>query len=206
MCSGLIRPPGRCGWWPTISTGPTGWRSRPTSASFTSWTAGASNATNATYTVYDGTQASGTVLGSVVVSQSTAPAGTNFEGFQFQELGVFFPTVIATFSGIDAVPRGLIRMAQSFGMPMPAIVAKIVLPGALPSIIAGARVSAATALLLVVAAEMIGAQEGIGAFINTAGNLMQTDQLMAGVVVLALLGLVVGGLLSALERRLLRWR
>jgi NitT/TauT family transport system permease protein len=121
-------------------------------------------------------------------------------------LGVFFPTVIATFSGIDAVPRGLIRMAQSFGMPMPAIVAKIVLPGALPSIIAGARVSAATALLLVVAAEMIGAQEGIGAFINTAGNLMQTDQLMAGVVVLALLGLVVGGLLSALERRLLRWR
>ncbi len=121
-------------------------------------------------------------------------------------LGVFFPTVIATFSGIDAVPRGLISMAQSFGVPMPAILSKIVLPGALPSIIAGARVSAATALLLVVAAEMIGAQEGIGAFINTAGNLMQTDQLMAGVVVLALLGLVVGGLLSALERRLLRWR
>ena len=121
-------------------------------------------------------------------------------------LGVFFPTVIATFSGIDAVPRGLIRMAQSFGMPMVTIVAKIVLPGSLPSIIAGARVSAATALLLVVAAEMIGAQEGIGAFINTAGNLMQTDQLMAGVIVLALLGLVIGGLLSAFERRLLRWR
>jgi len=121
-------------------------------------------------------------------------------------LGVFFPTVIATFSGIDAVPRGLIRMAQSFGMPMPAILAKIVVPGALPSIIAGARVSAATALLLVVAAEMIGAQEGIGAFINTTGNLMQTDQLMAGVVVLAVLGLLVGGLLSAVERWLLRWR
>jgi NitT/TauT family transport system permease protein len=121
-------------------------------------------------------------------------------------LGVFFPTVIATFSGIDAVPRGLIRMAQSFAMPMPAILAKIVLPGALPSIIAGARVSAATALLLVVAAEMIGAQEGIGAFINTAGNLMRTDQLMAGVVVLAVLGLLVGGFLSALERWLLRWR
>jgi NitT/TauT family transport system permease protein len=121
-------------------------------------------------------------------------------------LGVFFPTVIATFSGIDTVPRGLIRMAQSFDMPTPAILAKVVLPGALPNIIAGARVSAATALLLVVAAEMIGAQEGIGAFINTAGNLMQTDRLMAGVVVLAGLGLVVGGLLSALERSLLRWR
>jgi ABC-type nitrate/sulfonate/bicarbonate transport system permease component len=121
-------------------------------------------------------------------------------------LGVFFPTAIATFSGIDGVPRGLIRMAQSFDLPFAAILAKIAWPGALPSIIAGFRVSAATALLLVVAAEMIGAQEGIGAFINTAGNLMQTDQLMAGVVVLAVLGLVVGGLLSLLERRLLRWR
>ena len=47
-------------------------------------------------------------------------------------LGVFFPTVIATYSGIDSVPRNLIRMAQSFSLPWPAIVRKIVLPGALP--------------------------------------------------------------------------
>jgi NitT/TauT family transport system permease protein len=121
-------------------------------------------------------------------------------------LGVFFPTVIATASGIDAVPRALIRMAQSFDLPMRAILLKIVLPGALPAIIAGFRISAATALLLVVAAEMIGAQEGIGGFINTAGNLNLADQLLAGVVVLAVLGLIIGGLLSRLERRLLRWR
>jgi NitT/TauT family transport system permease protein len=121
-------------------------------------------------------------------------------------LGVFFPTVIATWSGVDGVPRGLIRMAQSFEMPFAAIVAKIVLPGALPAIIAGFRISASTALLLVVAAEMIGAQRGIGAFVLTAGNLMQTDQLMAGVATLSLLGLLIGALLSALERWLLRWR
>jgi NitT/TauT family transport system permease protein len=53
---------------------------------------------------------------------------------------------------------------------------------------------------------MIGAQYGIGAFVLAAGNLMQTDQLMAGVVVVSLLGLVIGGALSWLERRLLRWR
>jgi ABC-type nitrate/sulfonate/bicarbonate transport system permease component len=121
-------------------------------------------------------------------------------------LGVFFPTVIATASGIDNVPRGLIRMAQSFDLPMRAILAKIVLPGALPAIIAGFRISAATALLLVVAAEMIGAQKGIGGFINTAGNLNLADQLLAGVVVLAGLGLIIGALLSLLERRLLKWR
>jgi ABC-type nitrate/sulfonate/bicarbonate transport system permease component len=121
-------------------------------------------------------------------------------------LGVFFPTVIATFSGVDAVPRGLIRMAQSFDMPAHGIIAKIVLPGALPGILAGFRISASTALLLVVAAEMIGAERGIGAFVLAAGNLMQTDQLMAGVAVLSLLGLLIGGGLSLLERRLLRWR
>jgi NitT/TauT family transport system permease protein len=121
-------------------------------------------------------------------------------------LGVFFPTTISTFTGVDSVPRNLIRMAQSFDLPFGAIVGKVVLPGALPAIISGFRISASIALLLVVAAEMIGAQQGIGAFVLSAGNLMQTDQLMAGVAVLSALGLAIGALLSALERRLLRWR
>jgi ABC-type nitrate/sulfonate/bicarbonate transport system permease component len=121
-------------------------------------------------------------------------------------LGVFFPTVINTFSGVDAVPRNLIRMAQSFDVPFASIVLKVVLPGALPGIIAGFRISTSVALLLVVAAEMIGAQQGIGAFVLAAGNLMQTEQLMAGVACLSILGLAIGAGLSALERRLLRWR
>ncbi|HUK06423.1 MAG TPA: ABC transporter permease [Stellaceae bacterium] len=121
-------------------------------------------------------------------------------------LGVFFPTAIATYSGIDAVSLSLVRMGQSFGLPFGDIVRKIVLPGALPSILAGFRISTATALLLVVAAEMIGAERGIGAFVTTTGNLMQTDQLMAGVAVLSILGLLIGTLLTVLERWLLRWR
>ena len=97
-------------------------------------------------------------------------------------LGVFFPTVISAYSACDSVPRNLIRMGQSFGLPATDIVAKILLPGAMPGILAGFRISASVALLLVVAAEMIGAQHGIGAFVLAAGNLMQTDQLLAGVV------------------------
>ncbi|WP_245986559.1 ABC transporter permease [Azospirillum thermophilum] len=120
--------------------------------------------------------------------------------------GVFFPTVIATYSAIDAVPRNLIRMAQSFGLPWRSILRSIVLPGAMPGILAGFRITASIALILVVAAEMIGAEYGIGAFVLTAGNLMQTDALLAGVLVLSLLGLAIGTVLSVLERRLLRWR
>ena len=121
-------------------------------------------------------------------------------------LGVFFSTAISVYSGVDAVPRNLIRMAQSFGVPFGSIVRRVIWPGALPSILAGFRISASVALLLVVSAEMIGAQFGIGAFVLQAGNLMQTDQLLAGVVILSLFGLAVGRLINWLEARLLHWR
>jgi NitT/TauT family transport system permease protein len=121
-------------------------------------------------------------------------------------LGVFFSTAISVYSGVDAVPRNLIRMAQSFNVPFFAIVRRVIWPGALPSILAGFRITASIALLLVVSAEMIGAEYGIGAFVLQAGNLMQTDQLLAGVVILSLFGLLVGRLINALETRLLHWR
>jgi NitT/TauT family transport system permease protein len=121
-------------------------------------------------------------------------------------LGVFFSTAISVYSGVDNVPRNLIRMSQSFNVPVPAIVRRVIWPGALPSILAGFRITASVALLLVVSAEMIGAEYGIGAFVLQAGNLMQTDQLLAGVVILSVFGLVVGKLINVLEARLLHWR
>jgi ABC-type nitrate/sulfonate/bicarbonate transport system permease component len=121
-------------------------------------------------------------------------------------LGVFFSTAISVYSGVDNVPRNLIRMAQSFNVPFHAIVRRVIWPGALPSILAGFRITASVALLLVVSAEMIGAEYGIGAFVLQAGNLMQTDQLLAGVVILSLFGLAVGKLINLLETRLLHWR
>src|SRR3954465_9927273 len=121
-------------------------------------------------------------------------------------LGVFFSTAISVYSGVDQVPRNLIRMAQSFNVPFETIVRRVIWPGALPSILAGFRISASIALLLVVSAEMIGAEFGIGAFVLQAGNLMQTDQLLAGVVMLSVFGLAVGRLINVLETRLLHWR
>jgi ABC-type nitrate/sulfonate/bicarbonate transport system permease component len=121
-------------------------------------------------------------------------------------LGVFFSTAISVYSGVDNVPRNLIRMAQSFNVPFHAIVRRVIWPGALPSVLAGFRITASVALLLVVSAEMIGAEYGIGAFVLQAGNLMQTDQLLAGVVILSLFGLAVGKLINWLETRLLHWR
>jgi NitT/TauT family transport system permease protein len=120
--------------------------------------------------------------------------------------GVFFPTVIAAYAACDQVPRNLIRMAQSFGLPARHIVWKVIVPGAMPGILAGFRITASIALILVVAAEMIGAEFGIGAYILATGNLMQTDHLLAGVAILSVFGLLVSWALSAIERIVLRWR
>jgi ABC-type nitrate/sulfonate/bicarbonate transport system permease component len=121
-------------------------------------------------------------------------------------LGVFSPTVISTFSAVDNVPRGLIRMGQSFGLSWRSTVFKIILPGSLPGVLAGFRITAAIALILLVSAEMIGAEYGIGALILLAGNLMQTDRLVAGVLLLSATGLVISWLLGRLEKALLKWR
>lgn len=120
--------------------------------------------------------------------------------------GVFAPMAIAAFGGVDGVDRSLIRMAQSFGLPARDIVAKIVLPGAAPALLSGARISASIGIILLTAAEMIGAQHGVGALVLAAGNLMQTDRLIAGVLLLSALGLAIAALIGLAERRLLRWR
>lgn len=120
--------------------------------------------------------------------------------------GTFFPTVIATYGGVDSVDRNLIRMGQSFGLSWLSIVRKIIIPGALPAILSGFRISASIAIILLVAAEMIGAEFGIGAYILMAGALFATDQLIAGVAMLSVLGLTVGWLISRAERMLLSWR
>ncbi|GHC73727.1 ABC transporter permease [Limoniibacter endophyticus] len=120
--------------------------------------------------------------------------------------GTFFPMVIATYGGVDNVDRNLIRMGQSFGLSWLSIVRKIIIPGALPAILSGFRISASIAIVLLVAAEMIGAQYGIGAYILTAGAIFATDQLIAGVAMLSVLGLTVGWLIGRAEQYFLNWR
>ncbi|MBO0334759.1 ABC transporter permease [Sneathiella sp. CAU 1612] len=120
--------------------------------------------------------------------------------------GTFFPTVIATYGGIDNVDRGLIRMGQSFGLTRMSIIRKVILPGALPAILSGTRISAAIAIILLVAAEMIAAEYGIGAYILIAGSLMATDQLITGVAILSCLGLIFAWIIGRAEKYFLKWR
>ncbi|WIY26370.1 ABC transporter permease [Parasedimentitalea psychrophila] len=120
--------------------------------------------------------------------------------------GTFTPTVVATYGAVDNVDRGLIRMGQSFNLSWWSIVRKIVLPGAMPGILSGLRISLAIAIILLVAAEMLGAEYGIGAYILEAGSLYDLERLFVGVAILSILGVTLSACIGMIERRLLRWR
>ncbi len=120
--------------------------------------------------------------------------------------GTFTPTVVATYGAVDNVDRSLIRMGQSFSLSWFSIVRKIVIPGAMPGILSGLRVSLAIAIILLVAAEMLGAEYGLGAYILEAGSLYDLERLFTGVMLLSILGITVSWLIGLVERRLLVWR
>lgn len=120
--------------------------------------------------------------------------------------GTFTPTVVATYGAVDNVDRSLIRMGQSFSLSWFSIVTKIVLPGSMPGILSGLRVSLAIAIILLVAAEMLGAEYGIGAYILEAGSLYDLERLFAGVTILSIMGVILSSIIGFFERRLLDWR
>ncbi len=121
-------------------------------------------------------------------------------------LGVFFPMAINTFTGVRQADPLLVRAAVAFGARRWSVIRKVILPSALPMIFAGLRLGAGTALLLLVAAEMIAVESGIGFLILHAGNLMQTTKLMVGIVVLSILGVLSHWSLGRLERLAIPWR
>lgn len=121
-------------------------------------------------------------------------------------LGVFFPMAINTYAGVRHADLLLIRAAVSFGAGRVSLIRKVILPSALPMIFAGLKLGAGTALLLLVAAEMVAANSGIGFLVLNAQNLMETTKLMVGIVVLSLLGVASHWLLSRVERFAIPWK
>lgn len=121
-------------------------------------------------------------------------------------LGVFFPVVINTYSGVKNLDPLLIKVAVSFKTTKSKIIRKVILPGAMPVIFAGLKLAAGTALLLLVAAEMIAAKEGIGAMILHYGDLMLTTKLMVGILTLSLIGVIFNHFLQWVERRVIPWK
>ena len=120
-------------------------------------------------------------------------------------LGVFFPIYLNTFHGVRTVDRGLIEMARVYGMSNWQLLTRVLLPGALPSILVGLRFALGTMWLTLIVAETIAAKGGIGYMAMNAREFMQTDVVLLAIVLYALLGKSADLLVIALERWLLSW-
>jgi sulfonate transport system permease protein len=116
-----------------------------------------------------------------------------------------FPILLATIGGVKEVDRKLIEMATTFGASRATVFRRVVLPAAVPAIFVGLRLSATTALLLLIAAEMIGANKGLGFQVMNAQYNFQIPQMFAAILLLAALGLAANAALVTLQRRLCRW-
>jgi sulfonate transport system permease protein len=119
--------------------------------------------------------------------------------------GVFFPLYLNTFHGIRSVDRGLIEMARSYGLSGWSLYRDVILPGAMPSILVGLRYSLGLMWVLLIVAETISASSGIGFMTMNAREFLQTDVVLVGILMYALLGKLADVAAKTLERRCLRW-
>ncbi|MFF2083134.1 ABC transporter permease [Nocardia sp. NPDC058176] len=118
----------------------------------------------------------------------------------------FFPILLNTITGVRTVDPLLVKSAVSLGFSPLRLFQKVILPAAIPSIFTGIRMAAAGSILVLIAAEMIGARAGLGYLITAAQQNFQIPQMYAGIVAISLIGLGFNFALVALERRLSRWR
>jgi ABC-type nitrate/sulfonate/bicarbonate transport system permease component len=124
----------------------------------------------------------------------------------FITYSAFFPIFTTTNEGIKFVDILLIRAAQTLGASEREIFRRVVLPAALPSIITGLRVGFAQCLFVIVAAEFIAADSGLGFLINDSRSFFLMPNMLVGAATIGLIGFVFNSLLRRLETRLLRWR
>jgi NitT/TauT family transport system permease protein len=118
----------------------------------------------------------------------------------------FWPVLLSTVSGVKQVDRLLVNSALSMGASQRFVFFKVVLPASLPSIFTGVRLAGAYSITALVAAEMIGAHSGLGFLTLNSQETFQIPTMYAGILLLAVLGLLLNYLLALLERWLLRWR
>ncbi|MDR2106510.1 MAG: ABC transporter permease subunit [Coriobacteriales bacterium] len=120
-------------------------------------------------------------------------------------LAVFFPVYINTYSGVKSVDPGLIEMGRVYGLTKRELYAKIILPGALQSILVGIRFSLGITWLVLILCETVATSTGIGYMATNARAIMRMDVVVLSILLYAILGKLSDTVARLLERGLLRW-
>ncbi len=117
-----------------------------------------------------------------------------------------WPILLNTISAVRNVDPTLLRLAKSMNLPPLRVFQKVILPASVPMIFTGVRLAGAVAIVVVVAAEMVGAKAGLGFLINSSQYNFAIPQMYAGIVTISVIGVVFNQLLVVLERRFTAWK
>ncbi|WP_419761521.1 taurine ABC transporter permease TauC [Aeromonas jandaei] len=120
-------------------------------------------------------------------------------------LAIFAPVAMATLTGVQSAQQVRLRAAQALGATRWQVLWYVILPGALPEILTGLRIGLGVGWSTLVAAELIAATRGVGFMVQSAGEFLATDVVLAGILVIALIAFILELGLRALQRRLTPW-
>ncbi|NTU58766.1 MAG: ABC transporter permease [Chlorobiaceae bacterium] len=111
----------------------------------------------------------------------------------------FFPVLMATIGAIRTIPQSYYKVSRNFGAKPSLVFISIIIPAAFPGIMTGLHIALGTAWIHLVAGEMLGADSGLGFLIIDARNFLRTDLIMAGMILVGLLGLILNSLITLAE-------
>lgn len=117
-----------------------------------------------------------------------------------------WPILLNTISAVRNVDPTLLRLAKSMNLPAPRIFQNVILPASVPTVFTGIRLAGAVAILVLVAAEMVGAKAGLGFLVNASQFNFAIPDMYAGIITISAIGVAFNQLLVALERRFTSWR
>ncbi|MGQ9265134.1 taurine ABC transporter permease TauC [Klebsiella pneumoniae] len=120
-------------------------------------------------------------------------------------LAIFAPVAMSTLAGVKSAQQVRIRAARSLGASRAQVLWLVILPGALPEILTGLRIGLGVGWSTLVAAELIAATRGLGFMVQSAGEFLATDVVLAGIAVIAIIAFLLELGLRALQRRLTPW-
>lgn len=120
-------------------------------------------------------------------------------------LGAFFPIFTNTYVGAQSIDRIHVQVSQCFGVGRWQFIRQVLFPSALPFIVAGLRVGLGVGWMCVIAAELIAATSGLGYMIQLARTLVETEKVIAGMLVIGVIGFLMNAAMLWLERSLVRW-
>ena len=120
-------------------------------------------------------------------------------------LAIFAPVAMSALAGVKSAQQVRIRAARSLGASRAQVLWLVILPGALPEILTGLRIGLGVGWSTLVAAELIAATRGLGFMVQSAGEFLATDVVLAGIAVIAIIAFILELGLRALQRRLTPW-